>query len=75
MSTPSNGNPRHGIGAVASNVVSSLAATPTLLVLVLLNVFMMGVGAWYLNTQQEHRHKERLEALRMVEEHCFGRKK
>lgn len=47
---------------VASNVVGGLVGTPTLLVMVVLNVIMIVAAAWFLAKMEDNRHEERVKA-------------
>jgi hypothetical protein len=62
--------PLRGTGVVsvvsdaAIRVVAGLVGTPTLLVMVLLNIALIGAAAWYLQTLEGYRHIERLETIK-----------
>jgi hypothetical protein len=45
-------------------VVAGLVGTPTLLVMVLLNMALIGVAGWYLQSLEGYRHLERMETIR-----------
>lgn len=53
------------VGDTANRIVAGLIGTPTLLVMVLLNVVMIGVAGWYLSRLEDYRHLERLETIRL----------
>lgn len=67
--------PRQGAVAVvtqtASDTVRALGEVPVLLVIVLLNLSMCFAGAWFLLTQEQYRHAERLEIVRLLQS-CTG---
>jgi len=50
----------------ANRVVASLTATPTLLVMVLLNTVMIGAAAWFLNSQEVTRGKVTTELVKLI---------
>lgn len=59
-----------GIVAASANalnrIVNVLATAPTLLVVVLLNVAMIGTAGWFLNAQESMRHRTLAKLLEVV---------
>jgi hypothetical protein len=51
-------------GDTANRIVAGLTGTPTLLVMVVLNVALIGVAGWYLSALEGYRHIERLETIK-----------
>ena len=66
----SNGGVLQATAGIADRVVSGLTGTPTLLVMVLLNVAMIAAAAWFLEAQEDNRHAERKLGFEMIEQ-CF----
>lgn len=52
--------------SAANKVAASLSAAPTLLVIVLLNVFMIVAAVWFLSRQDDRHHLERMQMLEMM---------
>lgn len=57
-------------GKVASNVVTALTTTPTLLVMVLLNMTMIGAAAWFLSVKDASANR----TVQIIIERCFPSK-
>jgi hypothetical protein len=53
-------------GQVADKVVSTLGAQPQMLLVVLLNVAMIAGAGVFLLKQEEYRHSERAEIIRLI---------
>ena len=54
-------------------MVGSLTGTPTLMVMVILNIAMIGTAGWYLTNQEDYRHIERLEFIALLKTCLFDR--
>ena len=54
------------IGLSAREAIGVLGAQPILLVIVLLNVMMIGTGGWFFLKQEEYRHEERIELVKLL---------
>lgn len=58
-------------GETAKEVIVSLGAQPVLLLVLLLNMCMIGAAAWFLLAQEEYRHEERKEIIKLFSV-CMG---
>jgi len=50
----------------ATKVAASLVTVPTLLVMVLLNVALIGAAAWFLNQQEQGRVRVTTELVKLI---------
>jgi hypothetical protein len=53
-------------GNTAARVMASLAGTPTLLVMVILNIAMIGAAAWFLSQQETTRGHITTELIKLI---------
>jgi hypothetical protein len=53
-------------GAAAQQIIASLRSTPTLLVMVLLNIAIIGIAGWYLNNQEHNRFQTLNTVLKLI---------
>lgn len=56
-----------GVTKPITETVKALAGTPTLLVLVILNVLILGMITYLLKTRADHLQAERTETLQLLE--------
>jgi hypothetical protein len=54
------------VGGAAVRIMSGLSGTPTLLVMVILNVVMIGAAAWFLSQQETTRERVTVELVRLI---------
>jgi len=54
------------IGLSARDTIGALSTQPILLVIVILNMMMIGTGGWFFLKQEEYRHEERIELVKLL---------
>lgn len=54
------------IGMSARETIGALSTQPILLVIVLLNMLMIGTAGWFFLKQEEYRHEERIELVKLL---------
>ena len=56
-----------GLVGVAGDLVGALTGSPVILALLVVNCVFAGSAAYYLASQEQYRHSERLEIFRLLE--------